>query len=221
MAQFKITLPQEARDELFVDKRDIIHKINRGELPHYEQFVWNLAKSMNTPAEELHHAATGISGEAGEIIDVSKKVWVYNKPLDAKNLVEELGDLRFYYQAMLNLLQLTDEVIVTQNMKKLSVRYADGKYSDAQAQARADKAPLRVDGSKPGAALSPELKPGRKFMGMVPVTFPELEDDNPPTLPLPAPPITDFSKLSNEEVEQRFNALRAESLSQLKRDEQP
>jgi len=139
MATFKIEIPDGAFENIRSDIRDVLVRQLSNELPSYPQFVKNLAKDMPTPAEELHHASTGISGEAGEILDQTKKVWVYGKPLDIRHLIEELGDLRFYYQAILNMLDLTDADIQALNMKKLSVRYASGKYSDAQAIGRADK----------------------------------------------------------------------------------
>jgi NTP pyrophosphatase (non-canonical NTP hydrolase) len=141
MAQFKIDIPEDFQKQLVQRVIDVKGKQAANTLPEYETFVMNLMKTLPTAAEELHHAGTGIAGEGGEILDITKKVWVYGKPLDIAHMIEELGDLRFYYQAMLNLLQLTDEVIVASNMDKLSIRYADGKYSDAQANARADKAP--------------------------------------------------------------------------------
>jgi NTP pyrophosphatase (non-canonical NTP hydrolase) len=167
MANFKVTLPEDYRKSLVQDIIEIKERQAQvGGLPEYEQFVWNLAKGMATPAEELHHATTGMTGEAAEALDISKKVWIYNKPLDVVHLMEELGDLRFYYQACLNLLQITDETVVAQNMKKLSVRYADGKYSDTQAQARADKVPpLSGHGHKGAGSVEP-----RKFMGQPPPT---------------------------------------------------
>lgn len=163
MAQFKIAIPQDLLDLLNGQVKEVAALQKTGELPVYPVFNRNLMKSMNTPAEELHHAATGISGEAGEILDVSKKVWVYNKPLDLAHLIEELGDLRFYYQSMLALLTLTDEQIVAANMVKLRKRYADGKYSDAQANARADKQPLSAEGTRGTSEPTP-----RKFMGQEP-----------------------------------------------------
>lgn len=105
----------------------------------YDNFVEGLMKGMATPADELLHATVGMSGEAGELLDAAKKVWVYNKPLDVTNVVEELGDLRFYYQALLNMLNLTDEQVRAYNVRKLLKRYPGGVYTDAAAQARADK----------------------------------------------------------------------------------
>jgi len=148
MAQFKISLPNDFREKLAQDCVYVENLRHKEEVPPYNIFVNNLMKSMNSPAEELHHAATGMSGEAGEILDVSKKVWVYNKQLDIEHLLEEMGDLRFYYQAMLNMLGLNDEHIKAQNVLKLQKRYTAGVYSDKEAQERKDKQPLSAEGTK-------------------------------------------------------------------------
>lgn len=112
-----------------------------GSCPPYSMFVDSLFKQMGTVEQTLLHSAVGIAGEGGEILDLVKKVWAYNKELDATALLEELGDMRFYYQAMLNLLAVTDAEIQALNITKLSKRYPDGQYSDDAAQARADKVP--------------------------------------------------------------------------------
>ena len=105
----------------------------------YESLVVDLFKEMDTAAGTLHHAATGLAGEAGEFLDASKKVWVYGKALDAKNFVEELGDLYFYWKKALLMSGLTEEQIRAYNMEKLGKRYPDGVYTDTHAQLRLDK----------------------------------------------------------------------------------
>lgn len=104
----------------------------------YQEFVKGLVKPLGDQ-ERLVHAAMGVSGEAGELLDAIKKHWVYGKELDVGNVMEELGDILFYVQAMANEFgwDLTD--LVVENMKKLQQRYPSGAYSDAQAIARADK----------------------------------------------------------------------------------
>lgn len=101
------------------------------------------------PAWTALHAAVGCSGEAGELLDLVKKVALYGKKWDSASekhaslmlhVLEELADHRFYYQKFLNLLSITDEDVMNFSMVKLMVRYASGRYSDAQALARADKA---------------------------------------------------------------------------------
>ena len=121
---------------------------NEGTLPVYEEFVEKLFNKLGSEREAVAHAAMGIVGEAGEIIDAVKKHWAYNKELDVANVIEELGDLRFYYQAMLNMFGLTDEDICAMNMSKLQVRYPTGVYRDQDAIARADKLePVSIPGS--------------------------------------------------------------------------
>lgn len=110
----------------------------------YDEFVRRLFK-LNAACGDLMHAAIGICGEAGELGDAIKKNVVYNKELDRTNVIEELGDLRFYMQAMQNLLGITEQEVLQHNACKLMVRYEGLQYSDQAAQARADKTG-QVDG---------------------------------------------------------------------------
>lgn len=112
---------------------------NEGNLPTYDIFVERLFNKLDSDKAALAHAVMGITGEAGELIDAVKKHWAYGKELDQANVIEELGDLRFYYQAMLNMFGLTDEDVCAMNMSKLQVRYPTGVYRDQDAIARADK----------------------------------------------------------------------------------
>lgn len=105
----------------------------------YSYMVEKLFNKMNSREEALMHAAIGMAGEAGEAIDCIKKMWVYKKPLDPVNLLEELGDLTFYIQAALNLMGWTWADVRMANRMKLAKRYPDGVYSNEAAQARADK----------------------------------------------------------------------------------
>lgn len=105
----------------------------------YAEFVDNLFKKMETPAATLMHASIGLSGESGELLDACKKDWIYGKELDIVNVLEELGDIRFYYQAALNHIGVTDEDIIEVNKAKLAKRYPDRVYKDEHAIARLDK----------------------------------------------------------------------------------
>lgn len=107
-------------------------------LIRYDQFVRKLFKEESFKEMALH-AALGICGEAGELGDAIKKHVVYNKALDRDNIVEELGDLRFYIQAVMNLYGITETEVLQVNGYKLAKRYGTLTYSDAQANARADK----------------------------------------------------------------------------------
>src|SRR3569833_2559 len=102
----------------------------------YAQFVERLFKSPVEDQPMLSgtlHAAVGISGEAGEIIDTVKKAWVYNQPLDKDNLIEEVGDIMYYIQALCNECGFSLTYCIDQNRDKLLKRYPNG-YSDQAAQ---------------------------------------------------------------------------------------
>lgn len=93
-----------------------------------------------TPAKaHLLHMAVGIAGEAGELLDAVKKNAIYKKELDIDNVIEELGDLEYFMQGLRAALHLTRGETLANNIAKLEKRYPSG-YSNAAAQARADKA---------------------------------------------------------------------------------
>lgn len=107
----------------------------------------------NVPALDAWHAATGIAGEAGELLDAVKKHAVYARAIDRANVVEELGDLRFYMQHLQLVLGITDQEVLDGNVHKLvtgeNARYKGMVYSDAAAHARADKVTGKVEISLP------------------------------------------------------------------------
>lgn len=104
----------------------------------YDQFVQRLYKVENEK-DMMMHAALGICGEAGELADAIKKRYVYGKPLDIENVIEELGDMRFYMEAVMNLLDISDQEVLQGNANKLAKRYKMLVYSDVAAITRADK----------------------------------------------------------------------------------
>lgn len=112
----------------------------------HTQLVKNLLKpsaaiidDMTPTKANLVHLALGIGGEAGEIIDCVKKCVIYNKPLDRENLIEELGDLEFYMEAIRQQIGVSREETIEHNLTKLRKRYSKLTYSDEDAQIRADK----------------------------------------------------------------------------------
>jgi len=104
----------------------------------YDQFVLGLFKPGSIK-EQKYHAGLGVCGEAGELADAIKRELVYNKGIDKDNIVEELGDLRFYMQAVQLLYGISDQEVLQGNADKLAKRYVGLKYSDRQAIDRADK----------------------------------------------------------------------------------
>ena len=93
-----------------------------------------LGDSMS--ANEIFHGLTCV---AGTILDLAKKHWAYNKPLDLSLMEREIGAFEAYVVALYHLFNIDREQVLRSNMAKLAVRYSSGSYSDAQAQVRADK----------------------------------------------------------------------------------
>ena len=99
-----------------------------------------IIQGLTSVSADCLHMAIGVSGEAGELLDAVKKYAIYEKPLDCKNVVEELGDLEFYMQGLRAALGISRNDCLRANIAKLSKRYPSGGYSNEQAQQRADKA---------------------------------------------------------------------------------
>jgi len=104
----------------------------------YDQFVRQLLKADTEPMMALH-AALGVAGEAGELADAIKREYIYGKPRNRENIVEELGDLIWYMQAVQNHYDIGDQEILQYNADKLAKRYASLTFSSEAAIARADK----------------------------------------------------------------------------------
>lgn len=107
----------------------------------YLNFVDSLfkTKGFDSTLDATMHAAVGIASEAGELLDAVKKSWAYRKDLDYENVIEELGDIEFYLQALRSQLCIRRKETLESNYNKLMERYPSGQYSDEAAQARADK----------------------------------------------------------------------------------
>ncbi|RPH39044.1 MAG: nucleotide pyrophosphohydrolase [Burkholderiales bacterium] len=81
--------------------------------------------------KELLHATLGLAGETGEVVDIIKKVWAYDKKLDKEKLIEEMGDLFHYYTRLLHLSNIKLSEVIDSNYTKLKKRYPNGYTHDA------------------------------------------------------------------------------------------
>lgn len=97
-----------------------------------------LAAIRPEQAEALHMGILAAT-EAGELLDAIKKWSIYQKDLDFKNVIEEMGDIEFAMERLRQMFDLPRELILRCNIQKLGKRYPEGSYSDKAAQDRADK----------------------------------------------------------------------------------
>lgn len=95
---------------------------------------------LDADKAHLLHMAIGLAGEAGEMLEQVVR-HVLGAPLDGANVREEAGDATFYIVGLLSGIQTElEEAQFYNKVKLLGKRYKNG-YSDAAAQARADKEP--------------------------------------------------------------------------------
>ena len=123
----------------------------------------DIVQQLTSTKAELLHYALGVAGEAGEIVDVVKKHCIYGQALDVEHLVEELGDMEFYLEALRQKINTAREAVLFSNMEKLAKRYPTS-YSDVDAAARADKYELLTEGLlQEGDEVSHEAHPDQWF----------------------------------------------------------
>jgi NTP pyrophosphatase (non-canonical NTP hydrolase) len=85
--------------------------------------------SVNVPL--LLTGSVGLSAEAGELIEIVKKMLFQGKPLNEENLFHmkrELGDIMWYWINTCRALELDPNDVIAENVKKLEARYPGGKF---------------------------------------------------------------------------------------------
>jgi len=101
---------------------------------YYSEYVRDMFHNTPTADDDARilsnfgslHAACGLAGEAGEVLDLFKK-WIFTqKKYDRDALIKELGDVEFYLQALRNELKITRDEILDANMLKLAARHPEG-----------------------------------------------------------------------------------------------
>lgn len=104
-----------------------------------------LVLEASDPAQHqvLGTVTIAMSTTAGRLLDLAKKGWVYNKPLDdnAERAIRyELMRLECMMEQLLDMVGVLRTTVLRTNQTKLGKRYPQGVYTDHAAQVRADKA---------------------------------------------------------------------------------
>jgi NTP pyrophosphatase (non-canonical NTP hydrolase) len=104
---------------------------------HLTQVVnksWNFAKRIKTKQGHQQNALIGLASEAGELLDIGKKMWFHQPKSKAhfrEKLLSELGDVIFYWLKALDVFGFTIDEVVAYNRKKLESRHPElGKVTE-------------------------------------------------------------------------------------------
>ena len=92
---------------------------------------------INVPL--LMTGAIGLTAEAGELIEIVKKMLFQGKPLNEENLFHmkrELGDIMWYWINTCRALELDPNEVIAENVKKLQARYPGGHFDVYQSENR-------------------------------------------------------------------------------------
>jgi len=79
----------------------------------------------------LMTAAFGVSAEAGELVEIVKKMFLQGKPYTEDNIIhmkKEAGDILWYMSQLCIALDTTFEELMEINYQKLSARYPEGTF---------------------------------------------------------------------------------------------
>ena len=95
--------------------------------------------NVNVPL--LLTGSIGLNSEAGELIEIVKKMLFQGKPLNDENVFHmkrELGDIIWYWINTCRALDLDPNDVIAENVKKLEARYPGGKFDVYHSENRKD-----------------------------------------------------------------------------------
>lgn len=92
----------------------------------YPLLVEKTRRSDLNIEEQMKNASMGLTGEAGEVVDIIKKYAYQGHELEIEELIDELGDVIYYLCWLCILLQIDFSEICFNNMNKLTKRYPNG-----------------------------------------------------------------------------------------------
>lgn len=95
----------------------------------FQKHLADLSAKLHGNYGRLDHAVTGLTGEAGEVADVWKKIkymgMEYNEEARSK-MIKELGDVCWYLFSIATALEIPMEKIIDGNIEKLEARHPHG-----------------------------------------------------------------------------------------------
>lgn len=96
--------------------------------------TWNFSKRLKTAQDNQMNALIGLASEAGETLDIGKKMWFHTeKPFSEfrDKLVLELGDIVYYFLACLDAFDISLDEVLEGNRAKLESRHPElGKVTE-------------------------------------------------------------------------------------------
>src|SRR5579871_1585927 len=112
---------------------EYVQLVQTTESNDYTQIRMRLTTSI--PIVRLQHAIAGMVTEVGELQDILKKYYYYDKNINPVHLREEIGDLLWYVGLAIGSQGWSMEDIMKENINKLRARYPN-KFTEWEAKNR-------------------------------------------------------------------------------------
>lgn len=96
--------------------------------------TWNFAGRIKDLQGHQQNALIGLASEAGELLDVGKKLWFHSEKPEGfwrEKLLSELGDIFYYWRKAVEVFGFTVDEVLDYNRKKLESRHPElGKVDE-------------------------------------------------------------------------------------------
>jgi len=102
------------------------------EIDQYQADALRTMKKLNNQQLDLEHMFYGQISEIGEAVSMLKAHYVYNKEFDMTNMIEELGDIAWFWAGACSILGINASDVLYKNIKKLESRYPE-KFTEEKA----------------------------------------------------------------------------------------
>lgn len=105
-------------------------------------FLEGIRQIIKVPSDQyMDVTPVSLIWDASELLDLVKKVCIYNKPLlpVLPGITRQIATIDMMLDLCIASHGLTGEQVIEANMAKMQKRYASGNYSNKQAIERADK----------------------------------------------------------------------------------
>ena len=96
--------------------------------------LWRCERQLKDWAEHVN-GVMGLTGEAGEVVDIVKKGIFHGKGVDMEHLKKELGDVMWYVALICESCGWELDDVMQTNVDKLKKRYPEG-FSEYRANHR-------------------------------------------------------------------------------------
>lgn len=106
---------------------------------NFDATICTHGPDINVPL--LMTACFGLAAEAGEFIEVPKKIIFQGKPLDDAavfHMKRELGDVMWYWINACRALNIDPNEVIAENVRKLESRYPGGSFDAFYSENRKD-----------------------------------------------------------------------------------